>query len=86
MFQGFGSGSQSSIAKRMHPGWHTWVIWKGPSQLGGKLVGTLPAKDPPKHQIVHLELHVMHEPLVVALERLAAACIFNRRLSSSLIN
>jgi hypothetical protein len=28
----------------------------------------------------------MHEPLIVALERLPVACIFNSRLPPSLIN
>jgi hypothetical protein len=84
----FDSGSPSSLAKRTHPGWQTWVTQKGPSQRGGggELVGALSAKDLPEHQTIHLELPAMHEPFVVAPKRLLVLCIFNSRLSSSLID
>jgi hypothetical protein len=59
---------------------------EGTFPVGGKLVHALPVKGPPKHQIIHLELSAMHEPLIVALERLPVACIFNSRLPPSLIN
>jgi hypothetical protein len=55
MFQGFDSGSPSSVAKRTHPWRQTWVTWKGPSQRGvcvgggGELVGALSTMDPPEH-------------------------------------
>jgi hypothetical protein len=32
MFHGHGTGSPFSVAKRTHPGRHTWVTRKGPSQ------------------------------------------------------
>jgi hypothetical protein len=32
MFQGFGNGSPSFVAKQTHPGWDTWVTRKGSSQ------------------------------------------------------
>jgi hypothetical protein len=37
MFHGCGTGSPSSVAKRTHPGQHTQVTRKGPSQLGENL-------------------------------------------------
>jgi hypothetical protein len=86
MFHGRGTGSPSSVAKRTHPGRHTWITRKGPSQQGGKLVHALPVKHPPEDQIIHLELSAPHEPLVVAPERLPVACIFNSRLPSSLVD
>jgi hypothetical protein len=56
---------------------------EGTFPAGGKLVHSLLGKDPPEHQIVHLELSVTHEPLMIAHERLPVACIFNSRLRSS---
>jgi hypothetical protein len=38
MFQGFGSGSPSSVVKRTHLGQYTWVTRKGPSHLGESLL------------------------------------------------
>jgi hypothetical protein len=35
MFQGLGRGSPSAVARRTHPGRHTFVTLKAPSQLGG---------------------------------------------------
>jgi hypothetical protein len=35
---------------------------------GGKLVHALPVKHPSEHQIIHLELSALHEPLMVALK------------------
>jgi hypothetical protein len=58
----------------------------GTFPAGGKFVHALPAKHPPKDQIIHLELRASHEPLVVALERLPIACIFNSSLPSSLVD
>jgi hypothetical protein len=62
----------------------------------GYLVGTFPArgmfvhalltKHPPEDQIIHLELPALHEPLVVALERLPVAYIFNSSLPSLLVD
>jgi hypothetical protein len=37
MFHGRGTGSPSSVARRTHPGRHTQVTRKGPSQLGESL-------------------------------------------------
>jgi hypothetical protein len=59
---------------------------KGSLLAGGELVGTLSNKHPPEHQIVHLELSAMYEPLLIALECLAVPCIFNSSLSSSFVN
>jgi hypothetical protein len=59
---------------------------EGTFPAGGKLVHTLPVKDPPEHQIVHLELPAAHEPLMIALERFLVACIFNSRLPPSLVD
>jgi hypothetical protein len=39
----------------------------GTFPAGGTFVHALPAKHPPKDQIIHLELPASHEPLVVAL-------------------
>jgi hypothetical protein len=52
----------------------------------GEIVSTLSSEHPPEHQIFHLELSAMHEPLLVAFECLAVPCIFYSRLLSSLIN
>jgi hypothetical protein len=37
MLQGLGSGAPSVVAKQTHPGQHTSVTLKGPSQLEGSL-------------------------------------------------
>jgi hypothetical protein len=37
MFQGLGRGTPSVVARRTHPGQHTSVTLKGPSQLGESL-------------------------------------------------
>jgi hypothetical protein len=37
MFQGLGRDSPSVVTRRMHPGRHTSVTLKGPSQLGESL-------------------------------------------------
>jgi hypothetical protein len=37
MFQGLGRGSPSVVARQTHPGRHTSVTLKGPSQLGESL-------------------------------------------------
>jgi hypothetical protein len=86
MFHGRGIGSPSSVAKRTHPGRHAWVTRKGHSYQGGKLIHALPVKHPLEDQIIHLELSASHEPLVVALECLPVACIFNSRLPSLLVD
>jgi hypothetical protein len=59
---------------------------EGTFSAGGKFVHAFPIKHPPKDKIIHLELSASHEPLMVALECLSVACIFNRRLPSSLID
>jgi hypothetical protein len=59
---------------------------KGTFPAGGKLIHALLVKDSLKHQIIHLELSAMYEPLMVAFERLSIACIFNSRLPPSLID
>jgi hypothetical protein len=59
---------------------------EGTVPVGGKLVHALPVKHPPEEQIIHLELSASHEPLVVALERLLVACIFNSRLPSLFVD
>jgi hypothetical protein len=56
---------------------------EGTFPAGGKLVHALPVKHPLEDQIIHLEYSALHEPLVVVLERLPVACIFNSRLPSS---
>jgi hypothetical protein len=58
----------------------------GTFPAGGKFVHALPAKHPPENQIIHLELPVLHKPLVVAPKRLPVACIFNSSLSFLLID
>jgi hypothetical protein len=59
---------------------------EGTFPAGGKLVHPLSVKHPPEDQIIHLELSASHEPLVVTPERLPVVCIFNSRLSSSLVD
>jgi hypothetical protein len=73
--------SQADASRSAHLGYP-----EGTFPIGGKLVHALPVKHPLKHQIIHLELLASHKPLIVALECLPVACIFNRRLSSSLVN
>jgi hypothetical protein len=58
----------------------------GTFPVGEKFIHALPAKHPPEDQIIHLELPALHEPLVVASERLPVACIFNSSLPFSLID
>jgi hypothetical protein len=59
---------------------------EGTFPSGGKFVHALPIKHPPEDKIIHLELSVSHEPLIVVPERLPIACIFNSRLPSSLVD
>jgi hypothetical protein len=59
---------------------------EGALLAGGVLVSTLSSEHPLEHQIFHLELSAMHEPLLLAFECLVVPCIFDSRLSSSLIN
>jgi hypothetical protein len=73
--------SQADTSRSAHLGYP-----EGTFPTRGKFVHALPVKHPPKNQIIHLELSASHEPLVVALERLSVACIFNSRLPSSLID
>jgi hypothetical protein len=40
---------------------------EGAFPAGEKLIYALPDKDPPKHQIIHLELSAMHKPLTRAV-------------------
>jgi hypothetical protein len=51
----------------------------------GELVSSFSNEHPPEHQIVHLELSVAHELLLVTFECLMVPCIFNSILSSSSI-
>jgi hypothetical protein len=51
-----------------------------------ELISTFLSKLAPEHQIVHLELSAMHEPLMIVLECLAVPHIFNSGLPSSLID
>jgi hypothetical protein len=53
---------------------------------GGELVSTLLCEHPPEHQIIHLELSAMHEPLAIALEFLEVSCVLNSILPSSLVD
>jgi hypothetical protein len=73
--------SQADASRAAYPGYP-----EGTFPARGKLVHSLSGKDPPEHQIVHLELSATHKPLMIALERLPVACIFNSRLSPSLID
>jgi hypothetical protein len=59
---------------------------EGALPAGGEFVSFPSSEHPPEHQIIHLELYVVHKPLLVAFEYLAVPCIFNSRLSSSFIN
>jgi hypothetical protein len=59
---------------------------KGALLARGELVGALSAKDPPEHQITHLELPDVHKPFMVAPKRLLISCIFNSRLPSLFID
>jgi hypothetical protein len=58
----------------------------GTFPIGEKFVHALPARHLPEDQSIHLELPALHEPLVVAPERLPVACIFNSSLPSSLVD
>jgi hypothetical protein len=73
--------SQASTSRSTHLGYP-----EGTFPAGKKFVHALLIKHPPKDQIIHLELPALHEPLVVAPERLPVVCIFNNRLSSLLID
>jgi hypothetical protein len=73
--------SQADTSRSAHLGYP-----EGTFPAGGKLVHSLPIKHSPEDQIIHLGLSASHEQLVVASERLPVACIFNSRLSSSLID
>jgi hypothetical protein len=59
---------------------------EGGVPAGGELVNTLSSEHLPEHQIIHLELFAMHEPLLITFEYLAVPCIFYSRLLSSLID
>jgi hypothetical protein len=73
--------SQADASRSAHLGY-----LEGTFPEGGNVLQALPGKHPPEDQIIHLELSASHEPLVVALERLPVACIFNSRLPSSLVD
>jgi hypothetical protein len=53
---------------------------------GGELVHSIMGKNVSEHQIVHLELPTMHEPLVILSERLMIPCILESCLPSSLVD
>jgi hypothetical protein len=59
---------------------------EGIFQAGEKFVHALPVKHPLEDKTIHLELSSLHEPLMVAPERLPVACIFNSGLLSSLVD
>jgi hypothetical protein len=59
---------------------------EGALLAGGELVSTLSSEHPPDNQIFHLELSVTHKTLLVVFECLTVPCIFDSRLSSSLID
>jgi hypothetical protein len=59
---------------------------KGTLPAGGELVHYFTGKNVLEHQIVHLELPTMHEPLVIAPKCLMVPCISESCLPSSLIN
>jgi hypothetical protein len=73
--------SQADTSGSAHMGYP-----EGTFPARGKLVHALLVKHPPEDQIIHLELSASHEPLVVTLERLSVACIFNSRLLPSLVD
>jgi hypothetical protein len=73
--------SQEDASKSAHLGYPEWTF---PARR--KFVHALSVKHPPEHQIIHFELFASHEPLMVVLERLPIACIFNSRLPSSLVD
>jgi hypothetical protein len=86
MFYGRGTGSpllcsQADTSKSAYLGYP-----EGTFPVGRKLIHAILVKHPPEDQIIHLELSALHEPLVIAPERLLVACIFNSRLPSSLID
>jgi hypothetical protein len=86
MFHGFDSDIPSSVAKRTHPRQQTCITRKGPSQRGARGGRAFTDEYAPEHQIVHLELPTIHEPMVIALERLIVLCISKSCLPSSLID
>jgi hypothetical protein len=59
---------------------------EGTLPAGGELVCAFTGEYATEHQVVHLELPTMHEPLVIALERLMISCVLNSCLPSSLID
>jgi hypothetical protein len=59
---------------------------EGTIPVEGELVHFLTGKNVPEHQIVHLELPTIHEPLVIVLEHLTVSCILESCLPSSLID
>jgi hypothetical protein len=74
----------SILHSQMDASWSAHLDYsKGALPAGGKLVGTLLARDPLKHQIIHQELTASHEVLVVAP---ANSVHFYSRLPSSLID
>jgi hypothetical protein len=74
MFQGFGRGIPSAMAKRTHPGRHTSVTLKGPSQLEGSLWSPSRFRIRLRTRSPDPELPTMHEPLAIAPERLVVTC------------
>ena len=48
---------------------------EGPFLAGGKFVEPCPAQDPSEDEVASLELAIVHEPLMIAPERLVVACI-----------
>src|SRR6185437_8510213 len=65
MFHGLGSGTPSSVARRTHPGRHTSVTLKGPSQLGESLWSS---GDSPTHR-VQINIEVASLNVETALSR-----------------
>jgi hypothetical protein len=73
------SKANASRSAHLHYPEGTFPTW-------GKFVHALPIKHPPEDKIIHLELSAPHKPLMVMPERLQISCIFNSRLSSSLVD
>jgi hypothetical protein len=86
MFQGLGRGIPSAVARRTHPGRHTSITLKGPSQLEGSLWSPSWFRIRLRTRSPKPELPTMHEPLAVAPDRLVALCILDCCSPSALVD
>ena len=59
---------------------------EGPLPAGGKFVEPCSAQDPSEDEVASPELPTMHEPLMIAPERLVVACISDCCSPPSLVN